>query len=107
MKRHWYSIEIAYQKNNRTLFSQSECIGLVSQSDIIRHRTLKQHLVKQLVRNPNIQQFLCNGNFALTVLTYLGKFDGNAPTLRNYATERFGIWATDFFIWSTISKGGL
>ena len=100
MKRHWYSLEIAYQKNSRTLFSQSECVGLVSQSDIVRHRTLKRHLGKRFVQHTDVRQILCNGEIRLTVLAYLGKFDGDAPTIREYVTDRFGAWTADYFIWS-------
>lgn len=100
MKRHWYQIKMSYLDGNKELFFYTACVGLVCQSDILKFRQIKKNAARNMLKKPGIKPLLCNGELQLVVLSYLGKFDGDAPTLRQYVTEVFGDWMDSFFIWT-------
>ena len=103
MKRHWYQIKMSYMDGNTELFSDTACVSLVCLSDILKFRLIKKSAAKHMVKKPGAKRLLCNGVIQITVLAYLGKFDGEAPTLRDYVTETVGDWMAGFFIW-TVSR---
>lgn len=103
MKRHWYQIKMSYLDGNKELFFYTDCVGVVCQSDILNFRQIKKNAARNMFKKPGIKPLLCNGELQLVVMSYLGKFDGKAPNLRQYVTEQFGNWMDSFFIW-TVSR---
>lgn len=89
---------MSYIDGNRELFSDTATVGVVCQSDILRFRQIKKSVAKNMLKKPGCKPLLCNGVLQLMVVTYLGKFDGNAPNLRDYVTDKLGDWITGYFI---------
>lgn len=99
MRRHWYTIKISYLKDNRVLFAVTTDVALACQSDILKTRALKKAVCGKLIMQlPQAKQLLCNGSLGLAVVAYLGKFRGNAPSLREYVCKAFGDWLNGHFI---------
>lgn len=100
LKRHWYQIKMSYMDGNRELFYDTACVSVVCQADILKFRQIKKSAARHMVKKPGVKPLLCNGVILITVLAYLGKFDGDAQTFREYVTESFGNWMDNFFIWA-------
>ena len=98
MKRHWYQIKMSYIDGNKEVFFDTATVGVVCQSDILRFRQIKKSAAKNMMEKPGVVSLLCNGSIQLVVLSYLGKFDGDAPNIRDYVVERLGDWVTGYFI---------
>jgi hypothetical protein len=99
MKRHWYSIDIQYVKNNKILFTKNTTVGVVFQSDIMKHRSIRKSVGGFIRQSENAKPILCNGNLNIDVRAYLGHFKHNSePNFRQLLAYIVGDWITNFFI---------
>ena len=67
--RHWYSIKIVYQENNRPIWSNVVEIGLVDKSEILNKRAVKKTCHSVLATKQ-----MNNGTLNVEICAYLGRF---------------------------------
>ena len=74
-KRYWYEVKYVYRSHSsgEILFDYKSSVGLKNQSDITDKRYVKK-VTQKLHFDSNIKSILCNGDFDVEVICYLGKF---------------------------------
>lgn len=71
--RHWFEVRYIYNKNGLKQFDFFSQVGLVSLDTTLDRRRLKK-ITKPLHKQPKAKKMLCNGQFDVEIICYLGWF---------------------------------
>jgi hypothetical protein len=71
--RHWFEVRYIYNKNGFKQFDFVSQVGLVSLDTTLDRRQLKK-ITTPLHKIPKVKKMLCNGQFDVEIICYLGRF---------------------------------
>lgn len=71
--RHWFEVRYIYNKNGFKQFDFVSQVGLVSLDTTLDRRQLKK-ITTPLHKLPKVKKMLCNGQFDVEIICYLGWF---------------------------------
>lgn len=73
--RYWYAVRFIYKnKRGDKVLDFVQEVGLTKKGTILKHRKLKKILLPVHKLNGIPKYLLCNGNFVVEVVAYLGWF---------------------------------
>lgn len=77
-KYYWYEVKYVYrtEHSGKILFDYKSIVGLRKQKTILNKRTLKKITTPLHIQN-STKRLVCNGNFDVEVVCYLGKMGRN------------------------------